>query len=647
MLRFFYFILFFLVTTVVIGQNDLSSLQSQLKNSSSDTGRIRLYLSISRYFENKRSDSAMHYAIKGLKLATHLHNKPAQGMFLYQLGVINILYSKLSTAHQDLVLALDIFTKLKDRKNMTLTYAELGIAESRGGNVAKAAAYLRKALDLSISAKDTVDMIHSYLKLGSVEEMNNNPAKALGYYKQAEALNKELPVGKVNPAILEHIGRVHLNEGDHANAIEHFKKGIEQSSHPEGVSNHITYLTRTGDAFSQQGNDDSALAYHKTALDKAEEFSMPEEQVMALLKIADIVKKSDADKSLGHLSYALGIARTMSHQRLQAEVYKAMAAIYRQEKRYNEALHALEQQHALLDSLFIINKEQELSGMHARNLLITSTARLEREEHELMLWFGASGLILLALLGVTFMVWRNARATKAMNARLAESNLVKDRLFSIIGHDLRGPIGNMTQLLTIMELDELDPAERKEIVGIMKQQCDASYEVLTSLLNWGKIQLQGAAVSMIKFEPEAIVSKNINVLMNQARAKALNLSNHVPAGLQVYADASQFDFIIRNLLSNAIKFSHKEGSIEVNAASDVDEDFVVFSVNDNGVGISAEQQQQFLRSNINVAYGTDGEKGTGLGLLLIKEFVQANGGKIWLESEEGKGSTFYFTLKKA
>ncbi|PLK44464.1 ATP-binding protein [Emticicia sp. TH156] len=647
MLRFFYFILFFLVTTVVIGQNDLSSLQSQLKKSSSDTDRVRLYMSISRYFENKRSDSAIHYAIKGLKLSTHLHNKPAQGMFLYQLGVINILYNKLSVAHQDLALALAIFTKLKDRKNMTLTYAELGIAESKGGNGAKAEEYLQKALDLSISAKDTADMIHSYLKLGSVEEMNNNPAKALGYYRQAEALNKALPVGRLNPAILEHIGRVHLNEGDHANAIEHFKKGIEQNSHPEGVSSHITYLTRTGDAFSRQGNDDSALAYHKTALDKAEAFSMPEEQVMALLKIAEIVKKSDADKSLGHLNYALGIARTMSHQRLQAEVYKAMAAIYRQEKRYNEALHALEQQHALLDSLFIINKEQELSGMHARNLLITTTARLEKEEHELMLWFGASSLVLLALLGVTVVVWRNARATKAMNARLAESNLVKDRLFSIIGHDLRGPIGNMTQLLTIMELDDLDPAERKEIVGIMKQQCDASYEVLTSLLNWGKIQLQGAAVSMTKFKPEAIVSKNINVLMNQARAKALNLSNHVPAGLQVYADASQFDFIIRNLLSNAVKFSHKEGSIEVNAAPDADEDFMVFSVKDNGVGISAEQQQQFLRSNINVAYGTDGEKGTGLGLLLIKEFVQANGGKIWLESEEGKGSTFSFTLKKA
>ena len=638
--------MFIVTSNPVFSQTDIFSLQNKLNKSRADKEKLSLYLSISRYYQQKQADSATHYAIAGLRLATKTHNKQAQGQMLYQLGVINVGHSNLSTAHQHLAAALAIFSQLKDRRNLILTYEELGILEGKSGNTVKATAHLNKAIQLSAAVKDTADMIQSYLKLGCIEELNNNTDKALGYYKKAEHLNKSLPLAKVNMAILEHIGRVHLKEGNHEHAITHFKQGIAQTGASKHARKHISYLTRTGDAYKEAGNEDSALAFHKDALDKAQQFSLPEEQARVLIKIADIVKNSNSDKSLEHLQNALLIAKGMSHSQLQAEVYKAMGEIYRQQERYNEALFALEQQHSLLDSLFIINKVQELAGLQAKNALLTSTENLQLERRERRLGFAIAAIMIIAALLIAYVIWRNARKTQLMNIRLAESNHVKDRLFSIIGHDLRGPIGNMTQLLAILEADDVAPAERKEIFGIMKQQCDASFEVLTSLLNWGKIQLQGATVSMVDFEPKDVVDKNINVLANQAKGKSVSISNHVPAGLPIFADAAHFDFIIRNLLSNAIKFSHKGGAIEVNCQPASDKNFVVFSVKDNGLGISPGQQQQFLRSNINVAYGTDGEKGTGLGLLLIKEFVQGNGGKVWLESQEGKGSVFYFTLKR-
>ncbi|GAB3513212.1 hypothetical protein GCM10027442_25980 [Emticicia fontis] len=626
---------------------NILELQSKLRKTRSEKDKIPVYLSISQYYQQKQADSATFYAIKGLKAATVLHDKKAQGQMLYQMGVINIEHDNLSTAHQHLIAALDIFLSLKDRKNTILSYEELGVIEGKNGNVSKATEYLNKAIKLSRDVKDTVDMVQSYLRLGCIEELNDNTDKALSYYKTAEELNKALPLSKLNLTILHHIGKVHLKKGNHDKAMSHIKKGIAQTDNAENAHKHIKFLTQAGEVHRQSGNDDSALIYHKDALSKAQKFSLPEEQARVLIKIADIVKKSSTDKSLAHLQNALSIAKEISQPKLAAEVYRAIAEIYRQQERYDDALFTLEQQHALLDSLFIINKSQELAGLQAKNALLESTEKLDSVNQERKFEITIAVIIILAVLLIAFFAWSNAKKTTAMNIKLAESNQIKDRLFSIIGHDLRGPIGNMSQLLSILEMDGIPIEEQREIMGILRQQSEASFEVLTSLLNWGKIQLQGVAVSMVDFQPKGVIDKNIGVLINQAKDKMITITNEVPADLSVFADASHFDFIIRNLLSNAIKFSYPSGIIDVRTQESTDKDFVVFAVKDTGAGISQEQQQQFLRTNIDVSYGTKGEKGTGLGLLLIKEFIQSNGGKIWLESEERKGSIFYFSLRKS
>lgn len=631
------------ISSSAFSQVNILELHSKLRKTRNDKAKLPLYLSISHYYQQKQSDSASLYAIEGLKIATRLKDKKSQGLLLYQLGLINIENDNLSTAHEHMTAALEIFEELKDRKNIILTFEELGVIQSKGNNLVQATVYLGKAIQLSKETKDTLNMIHSYLKLGCIHEFNEDHSKALTYFKKAQELNKNLPLTKVNLAILHHIGRVHLKTGNHEAAIAHFKQGIESTD--TSVHKNIKFLTQTADAFQQAGRNDSALRYHKDALDKAQKFSLPEEQAKVLIKMAGIVKNSNSNKSLEHLQNALTIAKNISHPKLTAEVYRAMSEIYRQQQRYDDAIFTLEQQHALLDSLFIINQTHELAGIQAKNALLESTERVEllEQKRRLGIAFGLTFVLITLLVGL--LVWNNVRKTKAINEKLSESNLVKDRLFSIIGHDLRGPIGNMPQLLSILEIEGLPVEEQQEIVAILKQQSEASFEVLTSLLNWGKIQIQGVAVSMSDFKPKGIVNKNIGVVQNQAKEKSVSITNNVDADLSVFADASHFDFIIRNLLTNAIKFSYQDGTIEINSAPSTEKNFVVFSVRDTGAGISAEQQKQFLKSNIDVSYGTKGEKGTGLGLLLIKEFVQSNGGKIWLESEEKMGSTFYFSLK--
>jgi signal transduction histidine kinase len=193
-----------------------------------------------------------------------------------------------------------------------------------------------------------------------------------------------------------------------------------------------------------------------------------------------------------------------------------------------------------------------------------------------------------------------------------------------------------------METEVFSEAEIKQMISEVRKQTHASFELLNGLFEWGKAQLQGIQVNQKHFETHPVIQKNISLLSQQASLKKIIITDHSPVDARLFADPNQFDFIIRNLLSNAIKFTFPSGFIDIYASKNNDE--MIYSVRDTGIGITTKQQQLFLKTNMTVAFGTTGEKGSGLGLLLIREFMKANKGRIWLESEEGKGTTFYFSF---
>ncbi|MES1159520.1 MAG: HAMP domain-containing sensor histidine kinase, partial [Bacteroidota bacterium] len=205
-----------------------------------------------------------------------------------------------------------------------------------------------------------------------------------------------------------------------------------------------------------------------------------------------------------------------------------------------------------------------------------------------------------------------------------------------------GPAGNTVKLLEIMEAGSLPAEVMKKMTTELRKQSAASLELLNALFEWGKAQLHGVEVSPLSFNTKPVVEKNISLLAPQAALKNIVITDNTPADMRVYADPNHFDFIIRNLLSNAIKFTHEQGSIELRAVKKGKD--IVFSVRDNGIGISKEKQAAFLKTTLPVSFGTRGEKGSGLGLLLIKEFVRANKGLIWLESREKEGTVFYVSF---
>jgi len=233
------------------------------------------------------------------------------------------------------------------------------------------------------------------------------------------------------------------------------------------------------------------------------------------------------------------------------------------------------------------------------------------------------------------------------NEELKSINAEKDKFFSIVAHDLRGPMNGFLGLTGIMadEIESLSAAELKEIATTMRASAVNIYRLIENLLEWSKMQR-----GTISFEPQLMflkssLTKSIELMKDSANKKDIKLAISIPDHTVVFADIHMLETIVRNLLSNAIKFSFKGGLIEI-AAEKTGNEMICISVKDNGIGIDAELLDKlFLLTENKNRKGTLGEPSTGLGLMLCKEFVEKQGGQLWAESLDCNGSIFYFTLK--
>lgn len=230
-------------------------------------------------------------------------------------------------------------------------------------------------------------------------------------------------------------------------------------------------------------------------------------------------------------------------------------------------------------------------------------------------------------------------------SELREANATKDKFFSIIAHDLRGPIGSLASLFT--EVIEDDGKLESSLLGIIRKTTVSTQQLLESLLTWSRSQL-----GEIEFRPEiisvdAVARETIALVEAQARAKGIKLSLKGEGRLTARADASMTSLILRNLLGNAIKFTGEGGSISVEI-KEVKETIEI-SVSDTGTGMPEEKASSLFRAGVKTSstLGTNAETGSGLGLILCREFTERNGGTIGAESTPGKGSRFWFTLPAA
>ncbi len=229
---------------------------------------------------------------------------------------------------------------------------------------------------------------------------------------------------------------------------------------------------------------------------------------------------------------------------------------------------------------------------------------------------------------------------KAAKDELKQSNATKDKFFSIVAHDLGNVFSGLIGLSNLLITKEVNDA--KTFLPMIKQSSEMGYNLLRNLLEWSRIQTGKMKANPRKLDLKPLIYQNTSVLKSQTSAKQIKIISEIDNTL-VFADEHMLDTIIRNLLSNAIKFTPNKGTIEISYKRE--DEWIEISISDTGVGIAPENIEKLFRLDVSYStHGTSNEKGTGLGLILCKEFVEKNGGTIWVESEEGKGSQFYVRL---
>lgn len=229
---------------------------------------------------------------------------------------------------------------------------------------------------------------------------------------------------------------------------------------------------------------------------------------------------------------------------------------------------------------------------------------------------------------------------------LRKTIMGRDKLYSVIAHDLRSPMGSIKMVLNMLILslpeEQIGP-EMFQMLSMANQSTEDVFALLDNLLKWTKSQIGKLNVVYQDFDIVETIASVIEIFNLVAGVKNIKVNFSMTEKVEVHADIDMMKTIMRNLLSNAIKFSYNDSEILVKVV--IEGDMVVVGVTDSGKGMSEEDQKKLLNAETHFSkYGTNNEEGSGLGLLLCLDFAMKNGGRLWFESEEGKGSTFFFSV---
>jgi len=489
--------------------------------------------------------------------------------------------------------------------------------------------------------------------------------EALEYYKLVKRINDELGNAIFMAETNSNLASVYADMGELEYAMFHVNSSIS-TFEKESILEWLAYAYEIkGKTYLKEGDFKWALYWYSQGEMLQKKLHDDRGKIDLFNGISEAYLGQEQD-SLSE-DYALRSMALAERIKYKDGQLKCAELLYRINKNNGDLLCALEY-HEMYQSLFeTLSKNKSRMSME----LLKTRTDYERqkeiliEENDKALakqrrYINLTLFIILVIGLIAYLMFRGRKIQKSLNVelnaqkqileerevQLRASNATKTKLFSIIGHDLRGPIGALQGLLNMFTQGDMSKNEFLGLIPKLRTDIEHISFTLNNLLSWGHTQMNGAITRPALLTLETIVDDNIKLLAEQAAAKSIRMVSHLQGNTQSWADENQIDIVIRNLISNAIKFTPDSGMITIDAKEA--EKHWEISVRDTGVGMTEEVRNQlFTESTHASTHGTNNEKGTGLGLSLCKEMVEKNQGKIWVESTPRKGSCFFFTLPKA
>ena len=483
--------------------------------------------------------------------------------------------------------------------------------------------YLQRSMSVSRAIDYELGQLRAFNNLANAEKNLGNPEEALRLNKQALLLHQKLKPDSPPFRLTYNLGDLQLGQGELGKAEESFQKSLEYSQQMGIPQGRYFNYTGLGAVAEQRGNLSRAITYFSKGAKIAKELGMGSER-----------------------------------QEVTGKLYQ----LYKEKGDYKQALQFLEINKSITDSLHEVATEQKLAETESqlklrREQQINQLLQEKQEQQQARItaqrWLlGVGVVVIVVILGSFFLLYRSFHQRKQINEQLEaqrnqleELNNVKDKILAIISHDLRSPLTSMKGMLFLLREDELSKQEISRMATELEVSLNQNLNMMDNLLAWAREQMSGMAINLDEVDAHLITSEVIENYKFQAEHKDIQLSNNVPEGLVVEADFNMLKLILRNLISNGIKFSEQGGEVTVSTRRK--EDKIVFEIADTGIGIPTTEKEELFTVGSGSRSGTQNEKGSGLGLQLCKEFVEKQNGDISVQSTEGEGTTFYFTLPKA
>jgi signal transduction histidine kinase len=647
-------------------------LENRLKKMSSRSQRLECLSALVAECMEKAPQKALDYGKRALRLLEILPDDRIKTKVLNSMCWASLLMGKYPEALELGKKAKDLAQKINDESELIMALGSMANIHLNLSDFHSALNYALLAKKLCEQSNDKRGLLSALVSIARVHRNLKEYDKALEYYKQARTISEELGNKNSVARILNNVASVYWELEQYYNARDFYSRALtlmEELGSEMGVA---LLMYNIACVYSKTGDYDLALKYDLDSYNRFKKIGNKQRIAFSLGSIGrDYGYLKQYSKALHYLKKSLEMALILGAKDVIRVLYSAYTTIYESMGKYKQALFyhkkfkeaseeiLNEDRNKRIADLIVLydlkkkEKENQLlkKNNHIQELKLDHQ-RLELNRQKLLRNFLALVSLLVVFLAiVTYNRYRIRKKTEQVlrlsERKLKKMNSAKDRLFTIIAHDLANPLNSL--LLSSHHLDNhylvLGEKDRQEFIHNISQQTQNMSDLLENLLQWAMVQIGKIEQNPESVDLRLLTDQTLEQIKYSAQKKKIHLTVQVLENTMAWADKNMMQAVLRNLLSNAIKFTHPGGEIKITSRDTGSH--IEITVSDNGVGMNEEKSERLFKEEIHESSrGTANEKGTGLGLVLCKEFIKQNRGEIKVTSQINQGSHFSFTLPK-
>lgn len=626
--------------------------EENLKNYEIDTNYIKNLYTLARTYVYLDHDSTNTIAQRALGYSENIKFKKGIAGSKLALGVSKIFEGNFEEGFKDAEEAREIASLIRADTIHLKSLNAIGMGHFMKSDYAEGYKYCQLGREKAKKLNNHEMSVMFNMNLATSFAIVNDPEQALPYYEEClRLLEIKKDLGGL-AQVKSNMGYMFIKTNEIQKAKKYLKESIEEFKKVQNTPWQAFAQINLGEVSLIEKELDSAIQQFKDSKKLLKNIYDPQRKAEACLGLSEAyLLKNDLVKSEQSALIGDSISKSI---KFYDGIIRANNLLYRINKSQNntdKAIAHLETSRSLSDSIEIAENKTKFLMLDAQINYENEQAKIanqnikEIETQKIITYLAIILLISAAI--ILFLIRRNIQTQKRANSELLKINAAKDKVFSIVGHDLKTPISTLQELLELYKSEAITEEQIAEITPRLKNNVDHSAFTLNNLLLWAQNQMNG--VSIVKPETINIKEKGKEIValyQEQIQAKNITVECNCSESMTVFMDEEHLNIILRNITLNAIKYSIKGGKISFNSR-DSTENQIIFSVCDNGVGMSKSFINQILNNHSSVSKpGTLNEKGTGLGLKICQDLLVANNGDLTIESTLGRGSCFEMKLPK-